>query len=115
MLLCGQLKGIPGFGVLSASKAAVRNFARTWANELRERRIRVNVVSPGPIHTPSIERATGSRDNAERLLTELSKDIPLGRPAQPEEIAKAVLFFASEDASYVDGAELFVDGGMVQV
>ena len=109
------IKGIPGFGVLSASKAAVRSFARTWANELRERRIRVNVVSPGPIHTPSIERATGGRDNAERLLAGLSKDIPLGRPGKPDEIAKAVLFLASEDASYVNGAELFVDGGMVQI
>ena len=109
------IKGIPGFGVLSASKAAVRSFARTWANELRERRIRVNVVSPGPVHTPSIERATGGRDNAERLLSELSKDIPLGRPGTPDEIAKAVLFLASEDASYVNGAELFVDGGMVQI
>ena len=109
------IKGIPGFGVLSASKAAVRSLARTWANELRSRRIRVNVVSPGPVHTPSIERATGGRDNAEKLLEELSKDIPLGRSGKPEEIARAVLFLASEDASYVDGAELFVDGGMVQI
>lgn len=109
------IKGIPGFGVLSASKAAVRSLARTWANEFRERRIRVNVVSPGPVHTPSIEKATGSRENAERLLLELSKDIPLGRPGTPDEIAKAVVFLASEDASYVNGAELFVDGGMVQI
>ena len=109
------IKGIPGFGVLSASKAAVRSLARTWANEFRARRIRVNVVSPGPVHTPSIERATGGRENAEQLLAELSKDIPLGRAGKPEEIAKAVLFLASEDASYVNGAELFVDGGMVQV
>ena len=109
------IKGIPGFGVLSASKAAVRSFARTWANELRARRIRVNVVSPGPVHTPSIEKATGGRENAERLLSELAKDIPLGRAGNPDEIAKAVLFLASEDASYVNGAELFVDGGMVQI
>ncbi len=109
------IKGIPGFGVLSASKAAVRSFARTWANEFRERRIRVNVVSPGPVHTPLIEKATGGRENAERLLSELSKDIPLARPGRPDEIAKAVLFLASEDASYVNGAELFVDGGMVQI
>ena len=109
------IKGIPGFGVLSASKAAVRSLARTWANELRERRIRVNVVSPGPVHTPSIEKATGGRDNAEQLLSELSKDIPAGRPGKPEEIANAVLFLASEDASYVNGAELFVDGGMTQI
>ena len=109
------IKGIRGFGVLSAGKAALRSFARTWANEFRERRIRINVVSPGPVHTPSIEKATGGRDNAERLLSQLSKDIPLGRPGTPDEIAKAVLFRASEDASYVNGAELFVDGGMVQI
>ena len=109
------IKGIPGFGVLSASKAAVRSFARTWANELRARRIRVNVVSPGPVHTPSIEKATGGRENAERLLSKLAEDIPLGRAGHPDEIAKAVLFLASEDASYVNGAELFVDGGMVQI
>ncbi len=109
------MKGIAGFGVLSASKAAVRSLARTWANEFRARRIRVNVVSPGPVHTPSIERATGGRENADQLLAELSKDIPLGRAGKPEEIAKAVLFLASKDASYVDGAELFVDGGMVQI
>jgi NAD(P)-dependent dehydrogenase (short-subunit alcohol dehydrogenase family) len=109
------IKGITGFGLLSASKAAIRSFARTWANELRTRRIRVNVVSPGPVHTPGIERATGGRENAERLLLELSRDIPLGRPAQPDEIAKAVVFLASDDASYVNGAELFVDGGMVQI
>ena len=109
------IKGIPGFGVLSASKAAVRSFARTWANEFGARRIRVNVVSPGPVHTPSIEKATGGRENAERLLSELAKDIPLGRAGNADEIAKAVLFLASEDASYVNGAELFVDGGMVQI
>jgi NAD(P)-dependent dehydrogenase (short-subunit alcohol dehydrogenase family) len=109
------IKGIAGFGVLSASKAAVRSFARTWANELRARRIRVNVVSPGPVDTPAIENATGGRENAQRLLSELAKDIPLGRVANPDEIAKVVVFLASEDASYVNGAELFVDGGMVQI
>lgn len=109
------IKGVAGFGVLSASKAAVRSFARTWANELRSRRIRVNVVSPGPVDTPAIENATGGRDNARKLLSELAQDIPLGRVAHPDEIAKAVAFLASEDASYVNGAELFVDGGMVQI
>ena len=109
------IKGIPGFGVLSASKAAVRSFARTWANELRARRIRVNVVSPGPVHTPAIENATGGRENARQLLAELAREIPLGRPAEADEIARAVVFLASDDASYVNGAELFVDGGMVQI
>lgn len=109
------IKGVAGFGVLSASKAAVRSFARTWANELRTRRIRVNVVSPGPVDTPAIENATGGRENAQKLLSELARDIPLGRAAHADEIAKAVAFLASEDASYVNGAELFVDGGMVQI
>ncbi len=109
------IKGVAGFGVLSASKAAVRSFARTWANELRARRIRVNVVSPGPVDTPAIENATGGRENAQKLLSELARDIPLGRAAHADEIAKAVAFLASEDASYVNGAELFVDGGMVQI
>ena len=109
------IKGVPGFGVLSASKAAVRSLARTWANELRARHIRVNVVSPGLVHTPAIERATGGLDNALTLLSELAKDIPLGRVARAEEIAKAVVFLASEDASFVNGAELFVDGGMAQI
>ena len=109
------IKGIEGFGVLSASKAAVRSFARTWANELRSRHIRVNVVSPGLVHTPAIEKATGGRDNALALLSRLAKDIPLGRVARADEIARAVVFLASEDASFVNGAELFVDGGMVQI
>ena len=109
------VKGIAGFGVLSATKAAVRSFARTWANELRARRIRVNVVSPGLVHTPAIEAATGGRDNALALFDQVAKDIPLGRVARGEEIAKAVVFLASDDASYVNGAELFVDGGMVQI
>ncbi len=109
------IKGIPGFGVLSAGKAAVRSFARTWANELRNRRIRVNAVSPGPVHTPAIERATGGRDAAVGLLTELVKEIPLGRIAHGEDVANAVAFLASDDASFINGIELFVDGGMVQI
>ncbi len=109
------IKGIPGFGVLSAGKAAVRSFARTWANELRSRRIRVNAVSPGPVHTPAIERATGGRENAMGLLADLVKEIPLGRIAHGEDVANAVAFLASEDASFINGIELFVDGGMVQI
>ena len=109
------IKGIPGFGVLSAGKAAVRSFARTWANELRHRRIRVNAVSPGPVHTPAIERATGGRENAVGLLTELVKEVPLGRIAQGEDVASAVAFLASDEASFINGIELFVDGGMVQI
>jgi NAD(P)-dependent dehydrogenase (short-subunit alcohol dehydrogenase family) len=109
------IKGVAGFGPLSASKAAVRSFARTWANELKARKIRVNVVSPGPVDTPAIEQATGGRDNALKLLDDLARDIPLGRAAHPDDIAKAVVFLASDDACYVNGSELFVDGGMVQI
>ncbi len=109
------MKGIAGFGVLSAGKAAVRSFARTWANELRDRRIRVNAVSPGPVHTPAIEKATGGRENAMGILAALVKEIPLGRIAVGEDIANAVAFLASDEASFINGIELFVDGGMVQI
>ena len=110
-----SVKGIPAFGVYNATKAAVRSFARTWANELGSRRIRVNVVSPGPIDTPAIALVTGSKENAAAMLDEMAKTVPLGRHGQPDEIAKAVVFLASDDASYVNGVELFVDGGMVAV
>lgn len=109
------IKGVPGFGLLSASKAAVRSLVRTWVNELKDRRIRVNAVSPGYCDTPAIEHATGSREGALKLLAKFAENVPLGRVAEPDEIARAVVFLASEDASYVNGAELFVDGGTVQV
>lgn len=109
------IKGIEGFALLSASKAAVRSFVRTWANELKDKQIRVNAVSPGPVLTPAVERATGSLDNAQKLMLDLAKDIPLGRVAEPDDIAKAVVFLASDDAGYVNGTELFVDGGMTQI
>ena len=107
------VKGIAGFGVLSATKATVRSFARTWANELRARRICVNVVSPGLVHTPAIEAATAGATMRWPSLTGLRKTFRAGRVAWGDEIAKAVVFLASDDASFVNGAELFVDGGMV--
>ncbi len=107
------IKGVPAFGLLSAAKAAVRSFARTWANELKDRRIRVNAVSPGPVETPAISSLAGGQEQGRKLLSEMAAHVPLGRVAQPDEIAKAVLFLASDDASYVNGVELFVDGGMV--
>jgi NAD(P)-dependent dehydrogenase (short-subunit alcohol dehydrogenase family) len=110
-----SVKGMPAFGVYSATKAAVRSFARTWANELKDRRIRVNAVSPGPIETPAIDGLAGSPEKGQDFLKEMAKGVPLGRVGQPDEIAKAVVFLASDDASYVNGVELFVDGGMVQV
>lgn len=110
-----SIKGMPAFGVYSATKAAVRSFARTWANELKDRRIRVNAVSPGPIETPAIDGLAGSREKGQEFLADMAKGVPMGRVGQPDEIAKAVVFLASDDASYVNGVELFVDGGMVQV
>ncbi|MDB5296064.1 MAG: short-chain dehydrogenase/reductase, partial [Phycisphaerales bacterium] len=108
-------KGMERFGVYNATKAAVRSLARTWAAELKGRNIRVNVVSPGPVVTPAIAELAGGKANADAMFEEMVKGIPLGRAAQPDEIAKAVVFLASDDASYVNGVELFVDGGMIQV
>lgn len=108
-------KGMEQFGVYNATKAAVRSLARTWAAELKDRKIRVNVVSPGPIETPAIVELTGNQQNADAMFNEMAKGIPLGRSGKAEEVAGAVLFLASEDASYVNGVELFVDGGMIQV
>jgi NAD(P)-dependent dehydrogenase (short-subunit alcohol dehydrogenase family) len=111
-----SIKGMPAFGVYSATKAAVRSFARTWTNELKYRQIRVNVVSPGPIDTPAIDGlAQDDPEQARQLKSGLASQVPLGRMGTPDEIAKAVVFLASDDASYVAGVELFVDGGMVQV
>jgi NAD(P)-dependent dehydrogenase (short-subunit alcohol dehydrogenase family) len=108
-------KGIPAFGVYSATKAAVRSFARTWTNELKDRKIRVNVVSPGPIDTPGVDGLVGDPEQAKQLKAGFMSQVPLGRIGQPDEIAKAVVFLASDDSSFVAGIELFVDGGMIQV
>jgi NAD(P)-dependent dehydrogenase (short-subunit alcohol dehydrogenase family) len=111
-----SIKGMPAFGVYSATKAAVRSFARTWTNELKARRIRVNVVSPGPIDTPAFDGLSGgNEDAAKEIKAGLAAQVPLGRMGQPDEIANVVVFLASDDASFVAGVELFVDGGMVQV
>jgi len=103
--------GTPEWSVYNATKAAVRSFARTWTTDLKNRRIRVNAVSPGFIDTP----AWHVTEAAEQHLKMTSSSIPVGRPGTPEEIAKAVLFLASDDSSYVTGTELFVDGGFAQV
>jgi NAD(P)-dependent dehydrogenase (short-subunit alcohol dehydrogenase family) len=109
-------KGTSNFSVYSASKAAVRNFVRSWILDVKDRGIRINAISPGTTHTPGLVNLAGP-DKAQQqgLLTYLASTIPLGRVAQPEEIAKAVLFLASDDASFVNGAELFVDGGAAQI
>jgi NAD(P)-dependent dehydrogenase (short-subunit alcohol dehydrogenase family) len=110
-----SIKGMPAFGVYSATKAAVRSFARTWTNELKDRKIRVNVVSPGPIDTPAVDGLAGDAEQAKQLKANLASQVPLGRMGHPDEIAKVVVFLASDDSSYVAGVELFVDGGMVQI
>ena len=101
-----SVKGFPGFGVYAASKAALRSFARTWLNELKGRKIRVNVLSPGQVDTPDSQRL----DKETREMFESL--IPRGKMGQPEEIAKVALFLASDDSSFVNGVELSVDGGL---
>jgi NAD(P)-dependent dehydrogenase (short-subunit alcohol dehydrogenase family) len=103
------LKGFEGLGVYNASKAAVRSFARTWANDLKKRKIRVNVISPGPIDTGALVKMPKEVKDAFVSL------IPMGRIGQPEEIARAALFLASDDSSFVTGIELCVDGGLAQI
>src|SRR4029077_7920770 len=107
-------KGFPGISVYSATKAAVRSFARTWTNELRGRRIRVNAISPGHVDTPIFE-GWQQGDGLSKLKEDLAKTVPLGRLGDPGEIAKAVAFLASHEASYVSGVEFFVDGGVAQI
>ena len=109
-----SIKGFPGISVYGATKAAVRSFARTWTNELRERRIRVNAISPGHIDTPIFE-GWQKGDALTKMKDDLAKSVPLGRLGDPDEIAKAVSFLASDEASYISGIELFVDGGVAQI
>jgi len=108
-------KGMPAFSVYSATKAAVRSFARSWTTDLKGRGIRVNVISPGPIKTPILEGLAHSEDQKQGIVQTLTSMVPLGRMGRPEEIGKAAVFLASDDASFVAGAELFVDGGLAQV
>lgn len=108
-------KGLASNSVYSATKAAVRSFARTWTTDLRTRHIRVNAVSPGTIDTPGLSELLGSSETGQQRLKMISTAVPLGRLGRPEEIANAVVFLASDEASYITGAELFVDGGFAQV
>jgi NAD(P)-dependent dehydrogenase (short-subunit alcohol dehydrogenase family) len=110
-----SISGTPAFSVYSASKAAVRNFARNWILDLRDRRIRVNAISPGVTETAGLDVLFGGGEQAKGTKDYLASQIPAGRVGQPEEIAKAVLFLASDEASFVNGVELFVDGGQVQI
>src|SRR5579864_4211680 len=104
-----SVKGTPAFGVYGATKAALRSFVRTWTSDLKDRHIRSNVISPGPTDTPAID---GQPADA---IARIVSTIPMGRVGEPDEIAKAALFLASDDSSFVTGIELFVDGGRGQI
>jgi NAD(P)-dependent dehydrogenase (short-subunit alcohol dehydrogenase family) len=108
-------KGFVANSVYSASKAAIRSFARTWTMDLKDRRIRVNAVSPGPIDTPGLSDLLASSETGQQRAKLISTTVPLGRLGTPAEVAKAVVFLASDDSSYITGTELFVDGGLAQV
>jgi NAD(P)-dependent dehydrogenase (short-subunit alcohol dehydrogenase family) len=108
-------KGLPANSVYAATKAAIRSFARTWTTDLKQRRIRVNVVSPGPIQTEGMENLLGSGEIGQARREAISTGVPLGRIGRPEEIANAVVFLASDEASFITGSEFFVDGGFAQV
>jgi NAD(P)-dependent dehydrogenase (short-subunit alcohol dehydrogenase family) len=108
-------KGFENFSAYSATKAAVRSFARSWTVDLKPRRIRVNAISPGPIDTPILGNLATNEEELGQLKTQLASGVPMGRMGQPDEIAKAALFLASDDSSFVTGIELFVDGGLAQI
>ncbi|WP_144138175.1 glucose 1-dehydrogenase [Paraburkholderia sp. BCC1884] len=111
-----SIQGVPAFGVYAATKAALRSFARTWASDLKGRDIRVNVVAPGVVVTPAYKTELKMSDEQiDAYRQQVSDTTPLGRVGEADEIAKAVSFLASDDASYITGIELFVDGGMAQV
>jgi NAD(P)-dependent dehydrogenase (short-subunit alcohol dehydrogenase family) len=107
--------GEPGLSVYSATKAAVRSFARTWTQDLKDRKIRVNTLSPGPIQTPILSNLGLTEQQLADFKTQTLHDVPLGRMGTPDDIAKAVVFLASDDSSYVTGINLCVDGGLAQV
>jgi NAD(P)-dependent dehydrogenase (short-subunit alcohol dehydrogenase family) len=111
-----SISGTPAFSIYSATKAAVRSFARCWTLDLKDRGIRVNAVSPGPIHTPGLA-ALGGPDTAQQegLLGYMASQVPMGRLGKPEEVGRAVVFLASSDSTFITGIELFVDGGIAQV
>jgi NAD(P)-dependent dehydrogenase (short-subunit alcohol dehydrogenase family) len=108
-------KGLPENSVYSATKAAVRSFARTWTTDLKSRHIRVNAISPGTIDTPGLSDLLASSEVGAQRKKLIANAVPLGRFGAADEIARAVVFLASDDASYITGTELFVDGGFAQV
>jgi len=110
-----SIKGTLAFSVYSATKAAVRSFARNWTLDLKERKIRVNAISPGVVPTPGYDLMGLTKEQVQGFVDSMVPNIPLGRAGVPDEIAKAVVFLASDDSSFVNGIELFVDGGMAQI
>ena len=107
-------KGIEASSVYSATKAAIRSFARTWTADLKQRKIRVNTISPGPIDTPILNGVLNEEQTKQFNATVVA-NVPLGRMGNPDEVAKAASFLASDDSSYIAGTELFFDGGMAQI
>src|ERR1700722_12842990 len=105
----------PSFSVYSATKAAIRSFARGWILDLKDRKIRVNAISPGPIETPGLNGLVQNEEQGKEFRSALLAGVPLGRFGTPDEIAKAAVFLASDDSSFVTGTELFVDGGAAQI
>jgi NAD(P)-dependent dehydrogenase (short-subunit alcohol dehydrogenase family) len=110
-----SVKGFPAFSIYSATKAAVRSFARTWTTDLKDRKIRVNALSPGPIDTPIFETHSASKEETAQTKARYASFVPMGRLGEADELAKAALFLASDDSSFVTGVDLFVDGGLGQV
>lgn len=111
----GSSKGVEESSVYSATKAAVRSFARTWTVDLRHRKIRVNAISPGPIDTPIFSNLLENEEQIKQFKKNIVNTVPMGRMGNPDEVAKAVSFLASDDSSYITGIELFVDGGLAQI
>jgi NAD(P)-dependent dehydrogenase (short-subunit alcohol dehydrogenase family) len=112
--IAGQ-KGIAGFSAYNASKAAVRSFARSWSSDLKDRKIRVNAISPGPIETPIFDKLGLSKEQFSEFENYLTSQAPMGRIGKSEEIAAAAVFLASDESSYITGIDLSVDGGLAQV
>ncbi|WP_055478459.1 SDR family oxidoreductase [Sphaerimonospora mesophila] len=107
--------GDEAFGVYAATKAAIRSFSRTWANELKGRGIRVNTITPGPTDTPGLSGLVADPEQAADFRRRLAANVPLGRLGRPEEIAAAVAFLASEQSGFITGSSLYVDGGLKQI
>jgi NAD(P)-dependent dehydrogenase (short-subunit alcohol dehydrogenase family) len=118
IILVGSIagyKGLNGYTTYSATKAAVRSYARTWTHEFKDRGIRVNTLSPGPIDTPIMDGQADTKEGADAIRVAFASVIPLGRMGRPEEVAAAAYFLASDESSFVAGIDLSVDGGMAQV